>query len=93
MKSSIALSTIAGAAFAGVVNGSPARPSPPAPAGTAIHIPIVRRSVPQGMDYWAAAAESVRGRYGYSHPSITKRAGNTANIQIINQVRSGQHGV
>lgn len=50
-----------------------------------LHIPLVRASTPPTMDGYVAAADSMKGKYGYGAPTASKRQNNAA-IPIINQV-------
>ena len=49
------------------------------------HIPLVRKNVPHSIDHYAYAADALRGKYGFTHSSHSKRQ-NTAAIPIVNQV-------
>jgi len=56
-----------------------------------LHVSLTHRSVGRrDLAYYAAAADRLRGKYGYSGSTVASRGmrkrGNTANIPIVNQV-------
>ena len=48
------------------------------------HMPLVRKRAPLSTQGYGNAADALRRKYGYNHPSSSKRQ-NTVDIPVINQ--------